>query len=119
MASVPRATALGLARALRVLTRPQLRSIRPLVATKRTYSSSTFRNTTVNQIGATTTNWSLHFTRGFAAGITETDLKDRVLQVLKLFDKVNPEKVSKIAPTEREPVHRDLCGCHVYLIRSR
>lgn len=92
MASVPRVAALGVSRALRVLSRSQLTATRLLVAPRRTYLTS---NKSVSQISAKFPGF-LACTRGYgaAAAITESDLKDRVLNVLKLFDKVNPEMVS-------------------------
>lgn len=92
MASVPRVAALGVSRALRVLSRSQLTATRPLVAPRRTYLTS---SKSVNRLSAVP--GFLACTRGYsaAAAISENDLKDRVLNVLKLFDKVNPEMVSE------------------------
>ena len=87
MASVPRVAVLGVSRALRVLSRSQLTATRPLVAPRRTYLTSSKQISAIPSFLACTRSY------GAAAAITETDLKDRVLNVLKLFDKVNPEMV--------------------------
>lgn len=97
MASIPRAAALRVARVVSLGARPQFAAIRPISVLRtaapiyscRGKGNGQLQTTASNPLGSVGRRWF----SSEQQGLTEEELKDRVLQILKQFDKVNPEKV--------------------------
>ena len=93
MASIPRA-ALRVARVISLASRPLLAASRPLSALRVATPAHSRGGRSYGPLPATASIPLRRFFSSDQQGLTEGELKDRVLQVLKLFDKVNPEKVT-------------------------